>query len=473
MRVDIPFREADVRSQAERLTEAAIAVQKNGGFSFDGLEKSHKELKEIGIDLNVQGKTSELIKKAEQAVKDKTFSLAAGDAVIANPTNSVIGTDTFEISNQLIQDISPENSIENSPYNLMMPFKTVDAINYQQDIMSSFYGYADGGGTVNGAINIVPLLETISNQWKGFEISEQSFLEGTDLIALREVGTSDTARRGALQKLNYGMLNLLQRAGTGLELNRIESMFKGSWTWFNGAINDNVVISSGIPSGNVTTLSESLGSYVTSTNTFTPNGSMTINPLVELGQMLTTIKNMGLSIEKIVMDNISYGAIFNSPAVTSQTQYVTMDSNNNVMGVRSNLFKITTIPELQDVPIEVDNRALKFNSDTTTRANTRPLLWGKTVTASSFRALVVVRPSGLSRTAEFGFFPNVYARTTQIGGGKRSIGGYGGGIVMVEQDLSVMDITNQKVQLLAASNSAPMIYLPNTVFVMDWDVSVS
>lgn len=463
MQLRVPYHETNVADQAANLTEAAIALSKNGGFTYDGLEKSYKELAAAGVDLSKSGKIEKLMEKS------KNVSLSAP----VDTTDSVIGTNTFMISNQLIQDISPENSVENSPYNIMMPFKTIDAQEYQQDIMSSFWGYADGGSTVNGAINVVALLETISNSWKGFYIAEQSFLEGDDLVALREVGTSNTASRGALQKLNYGALNLLQRAGTGLELNRIESLFKGSWTWYDSSLQDNIVISSQIPLNNITTLTQSLGAYNTTTNVFTPNVSMTVNPLVQLGQMLTTIKNMGLSIEKIVMDNITYSAIFNSAAVTSQTQYVTMNSDNNVMGVRSNLFKITTIPELQDVPIEVDNRALKFNADETTRSNTRPLLWGKTVSGSSFRALIVVRPTGLSRVGDFGFFPNVYARTTQIGGGSRSIGGYGGGITMVEQDLSQFDITNQKIQLLAASKSAPMIYLPNTVFTFDFNVSIT
>lgn len=463
----------NVHDQAARLTEATLALSKNGGFTYDGLNKSRNELEDAGLDLHAKGKIEKLIEVGKTPIKsfvgNKDISLSAPQQA----TDSVIGTDTFEISNQLIQDISPENSIENSPFNLMMPFKTIDGIQYQQDIMSSFYGWADGGSSINGAINVVPLLETISNSWKGFDIAETSYLEGKDLIALREVGVNDPAKRGALQKLNYGMLNLLQRAGTGLELNRIEALLKGSWTWYEGSTDSDVTISQAVPAGNVTSLSQSLGSYVTATNVFTPNPTLTINPLVELGQMLTQIKNMGLEIEKIVLDNIVYSAIFSCSAVTSQTQYVTMNSDNNVMGVRANLFRITTIPELQDVPIEVDNRAVKINSNTTTRENTRPLLWGKTVTPSSFRALIVIRPSGLTRVGDFGFFPNTYARTTQIAGGSRSVGGYGGGIVMVQQDLSVMDITRQKIQILAASSSSPMTYLPNLVFPFDWNVPVS
>jgi len=459
----------DIAELSRKITEASIAIHKNGGFTYDGLNKSYKELNTAGIDINKNGRLEKFIeigKKPIQTRLGNTVSLSA-------PTESFIGTETFEISNQLIQDFSPENAIEDSPVNEMLPFKTVDAQYYQQDRMSSNYGWADGSNGVDGAINIVPLLETTSNSYRGFETEEISYLSGRDLIALREVGVSDTEKQGAMQKLNYGMLNLLQRAGTGLELNRLEMLIKGSWTYKQGSLPDPLIISGQVPAGNVTTLSQVLGTYTASTNKFVPNSSMTVNPLVELGLSITAIRNMGMDIDKIVIDNITYGAIFNSAAVASQTQYVTMNSDNDVMGVRKNLFRITTIPALQGIDIEVDNRAVKTNSNTTSLANTRPLWWGKTVTASSFRALIVVRQSGLSRVGDFGFFPNTYARTTQIGGGSRSIGGYGGGIVMVNQDLSVQDITNQKIQLLCASNSAPMLYLPNGIFTFDFNVTIA
>lgn len=455
------FYAPDISQQAEHLTEAAIALSKNGGYTFDGIDKSRNELKLAGVDLDK--KFDSMVKKGVNVSLSAAF----------DPTQSIIGTNTFEISNELIQDISPENAIENSPYDLMLPFKTINAQNYQQEILGSNYGYADGGSTVNGAHNVVPLLESTSNQWVGFPIDETSYLEGTDLIALREIGTSNTESRGALQKLNYGRLNLLQRAGTGLEFNRIESLTKGSWTWFNSSMNANVIISSQIPAGNVSILTDHLGTYTVSTNTFVPNAGLTINPLIQLGQTLTTIKNIGWSIEKIVMDNISYAAIFSCSAVTSQTQYVTMNSDNDVMGVRRNLFRITTIPALQGVDIEVDNRAFKVDANRATRANTRPLMWGKTVTASSFRALIVVRPTGMSRIGNFGFFPNTYARTSQVAGGSKAINGFGGGIVLVEQDLSVSNILNQKIQMVAASNSASLISLPTGVFTFDFNVVIA
>ncbi len=455
------FHTPDVYEQAEHLTEAAIALAKNGGYTFDGIEKSRNELKLAGIDLDK--KFDSMVKKGVNVSLSAAF----------NPTQSIIGTNTFEISNELIQDISPENAIENSPYNIMLPFKTINAQNFQQEIMGSNYGYADGGSTVNGAHNIVPLLESTSNQWEGFPIDETSYLEGTDLIALREIGTSNTESRGALQKLNYGRLNLLQRAGTGLEFNRIESLTKGSWTWFNSSLNADVVISSQIPAGNVTTLSQNLGTYTVATNTFVPNAGMTVNALKQLGQTLTTIKNIGWSIDKIVVDNITYGAVFSSSAVESQTQYVSTHSDNNVMDVRKNLFRITTIPALQGIDIEVDNRAFKMDANRASRTNTRPLMWGKTVTSSSFRALIVVRPTGQSRIGNFGFFPNTYARTSQVVGGSKAINGYGGGIVLVEQDLSVSNILNQKIQMVAASNSASLISLPSGVFTFDFNVIIA
>mgnify|MGYP001576459060 CR=1 FL=1 len=471
---EIPARMIGGNIDSKAIFEASRAIQVNGGMNYEGLTKSKKELKVIGIDIDKEGKLDKFINIGEQQIMPFHSVLGTSGISLSAPQDSFIGTDTFEISNQLIQDASPENAIEDSPLNTMMPFRTFDAITAQQDIMSSFWGWADGDNGTFGAINVVPLLETISNQYKGYETSEISFLEGNDLIKLREVGASDTEKRGAVQKLNMGQLNLLRRAGTGLELNRIEALVKGIWTYRSSLTpTDPLKISQQIPAGNVTTLTQSLGSYVTSTNVFTPNSGLTVNPLVQLGQMITTIKNAGWDIEKIVMDNIVYGAIFNCSAVSSQTQYVTMNSDNDVMGVRRNLFRITTIPALQGIDIEVDNRAVKINSNTTTRLNTRPLWWGKTVETASFRALIVVRPRELTRIGDFGFFPNIYARTTQISGGTRSMGGYGGGIVMVNQDLAVQNILNQKIQILAASNSSPMTYLPNGVFTFDFNVTVS
>jgi hypothetical protein len=468
----IPSYIENFSEKAALIGEAAIALQKNGGFTYDGLNKSRNELKSAGIDLNLPNKMEKFITIGKQTVTafdgKSSVSLSGPD-----PVDSSIGIRTFEISNQLIQDIGPTASFEDSPVNVMMPYKNIPSVQYQQDILASLYGYADGDSGPDGAANVVPLLETTSNSYKGFSIREMSFLQGYDLIALREIGTNETERRGSMQKINYGKLNLLQRAGTGLELNRLDMLIKGSWSYQESSLSDPLIISGGISANNVTTMSQSLGSYVKATNTFTPNASLTINPLEQLGVSLTNIKNMGMDIDKIVIDNITYGAIFNSPLIASQTQYVSAVSSNNVMETRKNLFQITTIPALQGIPIEVDNRAWKTDSKVTTPLNTRPLWWGKTVTSSSFRALIVVKPKGLSRVGDFGFFPNLYARTTQIGGGSTVNGGYGGGITMVMQDLSVQDITNQKIQLLAASNSAPMLYLPNMVRLFDFNVSVS
>lgn len=462
MSLRVPFRnEQNIQTTATALTNASEIIAKNGGYTYDSIKSAESELKSCGIDLNQPGKMESMILKG----KSKNVRTAAGQTTsLSAPNDSQIGIDTFAISNELIQDFSPSTNITESPLEVMLPYKSCAAVEIQQDQMSSFWGYAEAGTTVDGAIPVVELLEVSSNYYKGYSISEYSELKGNDIIALREVGTSDTARRGAQQRLNFGMLNLIQRATTGLELNRLESAIKGSWTWKSDG--QEIVVSSQIPSSNIYQMSESLGEYDPVTNRLAPNNALSINPLVQLGQWLTYIKNTGLSIEKVVMDNVIFSTVFNCPAIAAQTQYISMNSNNDVSGIRSNLFKITTIPSLQDIAIEVDDRGLKFSPDKTTTLNTRPLWWGKTVTPSSFRALVVVRQSGLSRIGNFGFFPNIYARQGL------AVGGTEGGIVAVQQDLSQFNILNQQIQLLVASNSAPMYYLSHGVYAFDFGVTI-
>ena len=470
-RREIPSKLVESKINPLQIFEVAQAIKKNGGLNYGGLKSSAKELSTIGIDIEDEGKFNKYMAIGQNVKTSIHQSL--GEISLSAPQDSYIGIDTFEISNQLIQDVSPESSFENSPFNVMMPYKNVDAISIQQEVMSSFYGWADGDNGVNGAINVVPLLESVSNQYKGYLTTEVSYLEGNDLIALREIGQSDTTKRAAIQKLNYGTLNLIQRQETGIELNRIEALIKGIYTYKTPNSPDPLKVSMQIPASNVTALvGGSLGTYTIATNTFARNTTLVPNVLIQMAETLTSIKNMGLVIDKIVMDNICFGAIFNSPAISSQTQYISMNSNNKVSDIRDNLFEITNIPALMGVKIEVDNRAIKVDSNKTGKSNTRPILWGKTVEAASFRALICTIPAKLNRVGDLGFFPNIYARTSEIAGGNVKNSGYGGGIVIANQDLSVSNIANQKIQIISASNSAPMIYLPNTVFTFDFNVNV-
>lgn len=460
--LNVPFRTESSVDVFSAYDQAVEKITKNGGYTYDGLTSAEAELKACGIDLNQPGKIEQLTAKASKMVKTASGTLVS----LSAPNDSSIGIDTFAISNELIQDFNPATNINESPLNSMLPYKSSASVQLQQDNMQAFWGYAGSGTAVGGTQPIVELLQVTSNSFKGYPISETSYLQGNDLIALREAGSSDTAKRGAQQRLNYGMLNLINRASTGLEMNRIESAVKGTWTWNSDG--QDYVISSGIPGSNVGVLSGSLGTYSLSTNRLVNNPAYTGNPLQELGKYITYVRNMGMDIEKIVVDNVTYSAIFNCTAVTDKVVYISNNSNNNVMDIRRNLFQITTIPMLQGVNIEVDNRAWKTDTNPTSTLNTRPLWWGKTVTSSSFRALVVVKQNGISRIGNFGFFPNVYARQ----GLATPVGGTDGGIVALQQDLAQYNFLEQKIQIAVFSNSAPMYYLPNGVFVFDFGVTV-
>ena len=279
----------------------------------------------------------------------------------------------------------------------MLPFREVGAFQVQQDIINSAYGNAQPENGVNGANTIVPLLGANGKSYEGLPYTEVSYIEGEALNNLRKLGTDATAERGWMQRWNLQRLMMLQRQAVNIELQRCAALGQGVITY------KNFNYSMQIPSGNVTTLSQSLGSYVNATNVFTANPSMTVNPLRELGVMLTSLMNMGLSIEKIEMDNICYGAIFNSSAVQANTQYMSAVTTNDIMKGRDNLFRITTIPELQGVPIEVYNGAWKISDGVTSPSNTRPLMWGpgtpngsnpNYITSSSFRAVIVTSSYG-------------------------------------------------------------------------------
>ena len=466
---EVPSQMQDNLPDVSALYEASSALYKNGGLTVKGIERSINELENAGIKV-----TNDKINRWLEAGKKEINSITGEKVSLSQPQDSYIGTGTFEMNNTLIMDYTTSNTLDESPFNTMLPVRNADAISFQQDIMNTLYGYADGDNGVSGSANIVPLLQSSTNQYKGYYISEISQFNGDDLRKLRELGTSDTTRKGVIQKLSWQQVLLVHRMATGLELNRIEAIQKGSWVWNGYNQSSSVVIGSGL-TNTITSLSQSLGSYNTTTNVFTLNPSLTADPVKEIGAWLNPILNTGLDFDSFIIDNISYGNIFRSPAIDTRTVYTSAVSSNNVQDVRQNLFRLNTIPALEGKSFLVDNRTFKLTPDRTTTLNTRPLLWGKTVTSSSFRITVLAKPKGLSRVGDMVFFPNVYNRNTNILGGGVSTNSFGGnnGIILATQDMATFDITNQKIQMFSASNSAPVVYLPNMIYSFDLGVTIT
>lgn len=381
--------------------------------------------------------------------------------------DSFVGQYTFQIMNRLLQDISPDNDISDSPFNMILPFVTNNAVEVQQDKYSSNYGWAGDSNGIEGIQNEVPLLAANGEVYSGFMYDAISRIKGKDLVTLRELGVADTKSQGLMQRIMMQQILLIQQVLNTVELNRIESINKGSFT-FKG-----VPVSSQIPASNIYYSSASLGTYTRSTNVFTPNAALTANLLKELSFALTYIKNTGNKIKHVMMDNITYGALFNSQAISDQTRFMTANSNNSVKKIRENLFRITTIPALQDVDILVDDGAIKLTPDTTSTSNTRPIMWGKEVTSSSFRFIIVCEPTKLFRVGEMGFFPNVVSRNGYNPANATVTNtGPSGSVVMVTQDLSQFNVINQEIQMYASTVAAPMIYFPSGIFLFDPRVTV-
>lgn len=381
--------------------------------------------------------------------------------------DSFVGQYTFEIMNRLLQDISPDNDVSDSPFNMILPFVTNSAVEVQQDKFSSNYGWAGDSNGIDGIQNSVPLLSASGDVFTGYMFSASSEISGNPLVTLRKLGVSDTKAQGVMQRIMMQQILLVQQVLNTIELNRIEAINKGSFTF------KDVPVSTQIPAGNIFYSSASLGTYSLSANRLTPNAALTANLLTELSFALTYIKNTGNSIKHIMIDTITYTALFNSQAISDQTRFMTANSNNSVKKIRENLFRIKTIPALQDVDIMVDNGAIKIDSSTTSTVNTRPIMWGKTVTSSSFRFIIVCEPTKLFRIGEMGFFPNVVTRDGSSPlGGTSTTTGPSGAVSLVTQDLSQFDVTNQKIKMYASTVAAPMIYFPSGIFLFDPRVNV-
>ena len=458
-------------SKAFNIAETAMYISEIGGLdTIEKIKKATPYLEKMGIDV-----TADYVSKC---LGNKNM------ASLASPSDSAIGSFTFAINDQLIQDYSPDDPMTNSPFNDILPIRSFDEVLVQQDFIGSLYGWADGDAGAMAGKSVVPLLRTYSNQYRGFQISEYSEISGNDLYALRKVGTSKTSEVGRMQKLNYSTLNLYHRMLTGIELNRIEAVTKGSWTWSGESLADGsatppTVVGVGIPTSNIINLT-SQATYNPNTRVLKPNtyaqvGTLSTNPLDEIALGLTPIINAGLTVESLTMDNITYSAIFLSNTVTARTQYFSAVAGNNIMTLRDNVFKYSNIPQLQGVSIEVDSRSIKTDGNLTSIKNTQPIRWGKTIDSNSFNIIVKVKNKNLSRIGDFGFFPNLYARNSSVYGGSvsnKSMGA-GGNITMITQDLSQMNALNQKIQMFCSSNSAPMPYLTNMLYLMTGLVTIS
>jgi hypothetical protein len=300
----------------------------------------------------------------------------------------------------------------------------------------------------------------------GYSYNAMSRVEGYELIKYRELGSSNLTDVGTMQKIALQKILLVEQVKTAIELVRTESLTKGSFTY------GDVTIGSGLPNTNVFVASQSLGSYSTSKNVITVNGSASNNILKELGNALVGIQNMGIKIKGVLCPNTVYSAIFQSPKVDEKTVYMTATSPHDIQGMRADLFENSNIPILKGIPLIADDRSIKISSGVTTTLNTRPIMYGETVDTTSFRMLILTEPSngggGVSRLGNTGFFPNVYNRPgiTPAGGQIQNMG-YNGNISFITQDLSVSNVQNQAIQMIASTCFAPMVYLPNGLFVFD------
>lgn len=442
--------EGQAKDLAEKATEGAMRLYKDVISLSDGEQR-----------LKAFTRTVDVLSKDGFEISSDSPLMQLAAPGNASGGNSFVGQNTFEIANQLVQDVSPDNDIQSSPFNDMLPFRTSNTVEVQQDVYSSNYGWAGDSQGVGSVGNVVPLLEVGGDTFTGYMLDNESYVSGNALIALREAGTSDTARRGLTQRLTMQQILLTMRLLNSAELMRIESINKGSFT-FNG-----VPVSTQVPIENIQSATQSLGTYYKATNLLVPNAAATINFLKELGLFLTRIVNTGNKITKIIVENITYGAIFTTAAVEAQTRFMAANSNNTVGGIRNNAFHINTIPALQGIPIVIDNGTIKLTSEKTSLKNTRPIMWGKEVTSSSFRLIVCCAPTGLSKIGDMQFFPNVVARSASTAQGVMNSAMGPDGICMITQDLATFNVKNQQIMMYGSTCCAPTIYNPNMIFMFD------
>jgi hypothetical protein len=445
--------ESELHARAGAVTEAAIAIAEGKGYNLKSLGKARNILANSGLSIS-------------ETQHNDLLQLSSGD----NGMNQgALGQNTFQVANDLIKDFAPETNLAASPFADIIPSENITATRYQQDVMSSGSGWAHEAGAVNGFNNTVPMLDSEGQVWRGYEFTENGEIKGDDLIALRNPGSSAISVADATQRVMYSQLNMLNRQNSNIELTRIEALTRGSFMY------KDLIVSSGLLTSNIGQLSQPLGSYNKATNVFTPNAAITADPIDELMAFATKLVYLGLSIEEFIIDPTDYQAIMQTPAVRARTVYSSSRSDNKPQDIQKNLFRISTIPGLMGIPITVYQAGVKFAPGRTSVANTRSIMWGKDVSASSFRVYIKLKNTGMSRVGKLGFFPNVFKdhAVGLNGSATASMLQNGSGVILMQQDLAQYNFLNQKIQWVTSTTFNPMIMLENMVYAFDLNVTVS
>lgn len=433
---------------AENLTRAVDIMVNHKGSKLDAINAASESLSKAGYDMN------------DPKTVAKIMSFSAGDN---QQTEGFVGTNRYDLSSQLIRDFMPEVSLEDNPISDILPSETVDAPVYQQNKYGSGYGMAQPAGAVMGVNNQVPLLTRNGKKHRGYEFTEFLELDGDAALAMRNISSSSLTENGATELINLTTLVLINRQNTGILARSIDAIKSGSFI----ATKDGLVVSSQLNTNNIYTVSGGLtaGSYNTTTNVFTPNYAYAGDPIQELMSFINRLVNTGVIVESVMMDNQMYLWMFGTAAVKNRTVYGPAFSNNMAQ-VQENVFRITSIPQMMGIPIEVYSQGYKFAEGDTSLNNTRPLWWGEEVTPSSFRVLIKTKSPNGSIMGNLGFFPNIY-KDGMFSSNTAT------GIVVRAQDSSAYNMLDQRFTVLASSTYCPMIYQSNLIYLFDFNVTVT
>jgi hypothetical protein len=459
----------NLNATAQHLTEAVEAIYQHRAKPFEAIDKASHHLEAAGININDRkvfdqvasfSKGSDVVKISNH-VRDKA-SFAAGDN---NQMQGYVGATRLDILNETIRQFFPEVSMDDNPLNGMLPSKVINAGKAEQGIYGAGYGMLQPSGAVKGVMNQIPLLERDAVTMRGYDFDGVLTLDGDAALAVRDLTSSDTTKNGSQELLNFSLLSAINMANMGVIGRGLESIKAGAYS----ATRSGVVVSSGIPSGNVFFVSgaESAGTYTKSTNNFAGNLAYPGDPIQQLMFAVNKLINLGIVIDSIEMDNQMYLWMFSTPAVKGQTKYSSAVSVNQMQDIQSNVFKINTIPALMGIPIEVYKQGYKFGEGATaTTLNTRPLWWGETVTPSSFRVLIKTRSPLGSPIGHTIFPPNVY-RDGMMSSDAST------GLVIRAQDNSAVNMFNQSYDILVATTVGYVYYQPNAVYTVDFNVIVN
>jgi hypothetical protein len=449
--------EPELIEKAIEFSDRIFRFEKDG-FSVKTLDKTIS-------DLNLESVYDNKIDQYKAMV-----SMMTGDSA------SVIGQDRYQVYNSLIQDYAPDvNPQKESPLNKMIPFEKFDAPTVQADIMSSLYGAASTSNGLFGSISFLPMLEVQSKQYSGIQVDLESFITGNEILKLRMPGSSNISESGAMTRWSYQRLLHLLQIHTYIELARIDTCARFNFAYTQNNIIENITVA--VPYGNLYTMSENFTTYNKTTKTFTPNPSFAGNIFDMLGQWIIEIANAGFNVEGLLIDNLSYLQIIKTPAIANQLSLMNTFTTNNVEAGRKLIWQNSNVPQLQNIPILVDQRTWKINSDVTSTQNTRPLLFGTgDVTRESFRIIPIIKPKNLSRVGVTGLFPNAYNEMLKLGplvnGSASTENGEQNSIYMAEQNMSLTDVTNSKIRLVTSATFCPSIFLENALFAFQLGVNV-